>query len=75
MIAGPTEAFIIADESANPSWVAADMLAQAEHDVDAQSVLVTFTEDFAKKFLKKLKNNLKFYQLQKLHDKVSTKTV
>ena len=47
IVAGPTEAFIIADESANPSWVAADMLAQAEHDVDAQSVLVTFSSDFA----------------------------
>lgn len=58
MIAGPTEAFIIADESANPSWVAADMLAQAEHDVDAQSVLVTFTEDFAKKVSKEIEKQL-----------------
>ena len=58
MIAGPTEAFIIADESANPSWVAADMLAQAEHDVDAQSVLVTFTEDFAKKVSEEIEKQL-----------------
>lgn len=41
MLAGPTEVFIIADDSANPAWVAADMLAQAEHDVDAQSILAT----------------------------------
>lgn len=49
IVAGPTEAFIIANETANPKWVAADMLAQAEHDVDAQAVLVTFTKDFAQK--------------------------
>jgi histidinol dehydrogenase len=39
MLAGPTEVFIIADSSANPEWVAADLLAQAEHDVVAQPVL------------------------------------
>ncbi|MBP3710428.1 MAG: histidinol dehydrogenase [Treponema sp.] len=41
MIAGPTEVFIIADSSANPAWLAADLLAQAEHDVEAQPVLAT----------------------------------
>ncbi|AEE17771.1 histidinol dehydrogenase [Treponema brennaborense] len=41
MIAGPTEVFIIADSTANPAWIAADMLAQAEHDPDAQAVLAT----------------------------------
>ncbi|MBQ9494178.1 MAG: histidinol dehydrogenase [Treponema sp.] len=41
MIAGPTEVFIIADSSANPVWIAADLLAQAEHDVVAQPVLAT----------------------------------
>lgn len=41
MIAGPTEVFIIADKSAKPAWVAADLLAQAEHDVVAQPVLAT----------------------------------
>lgn len=49
MVAGPTEVFIIADDSANPSWVAADLLAQAEHDVVAQPVMVCTNEDFAKK--------------------------
>lgn len=49
MIAGPTEVFIIADESASPFWVAADLLAQAEHDVFAQPVLATTSEDFAQK--------------------------
>ena len=41
MIAGPSEILIIADKSANPSWIAADLLAQAEHGSSAQSILVT----------------------------------
>jgi histidinol dehydrogenase len=41
MIAGPSEILIIADDSANPDWVAADLLAQAEHDTAAQSILIT----------------------------------
>ena len=40
-IAGPSEVLIIADKSANPSWIAADLLAQAEHGGGAQSILVT----------------------------------
>src|SRR3954453_17673800 len=41
MIAGPSEVLILADGSANPDWIAADLLAQAEHDAAAQSILVT----------------------------------
>mgnify|MGYP001274333183 CR=1 FL=1 len=41
MIAGPSEVLVLADEHANPDWVAADLLAQAEHDPVAQSILVT----------------------------------
>src|SRR5215472_14134178 len=41
MIAGPSEVLIIADRDANPSWVAADLLAQAEHDASAQAILIT----------------------------------
>ncbi|MGL4729273.1 MAG: histidinol dehydrogenase, partial [Bosea sp. (in: a-proteobacteria)] len=41
MIAGPSEVMVLADKSANPNWVAADLLAQAEHDVSAQSILIT----------------------------------
>lgn len=40
-LAGPTETMVIADASANPDWVAADLLAQAEHDVMASAILVT----------------------------------
>ncbi len=41
MIAGPSEVLIIADNNANPEWIAADLLAQAEHDAAAQSILIT----------------------------------
>ena len=41
MIAGPSEVLILADATGNPDWIAADLLAQAEHDASAQSVLIT----------------------------------
>ncbi len=47
MVAGPTEVFIIADESADPAWVAADLLAQAEHDIVAQPVMATTSKKLA----------------------------
>ncbi|MCR5523685.1 MAG: histidinol dehydrogenase [Clostridia bacterium] len=47
MIAGPSEILVIADGKSNPSFVAADMLSQAEHDKLASAVLVTDSEEFA----------------------------
>lgn len=47
MIAGPSEVLVIADGSANPAWVAADLLAQAEHGGGAQSILVTTDQKLA----------------------------
>jgi len=41
MIAGPSEVLVIADKTGNPDWIAADLLAQAEHDASAQSILIT----------------------------------
>ena len=41
MIAGPSEVLIVADKTGNPDWIAADLLAQAEHDASAQSILIT----------------------------------
>src|SRR4051794_597867 len=41
MIAGPSEVLVIADGTGNAGWIAADLLAQAEHDVNAQSILIT----------------------------------
>jgi histidinol dehydrogenase len=48
MIAGPSEILVIADASANPDWVALDLLSQAEHDQSAQALLVTPDAAFAK---------------------------
>jgi histidinol dehydrogenase len=47
MIAGPSEVLVLADRSANPDWVAADLLAQAEHDAVAQSILITDSAELA----------------------------
>jgi histidinol dehydrogenase len=46
-VAGPTEIAILADKDANPSWVAADLIGQAEHDELAGSVLITDSEELA----------------------------
>lgn len=48
-LAGPSEVMIIADETANPEFVSADMLAQCEHDIDARAFLICFSEEFVKK--------------------------
>jgi histidinol dehydrogenase len=46
-LAGPTETMVIADDTANPAWVAADLLAQAEHDVLASAILLTPSQNMA----------------------------
>ena len=48
MIAGPSEILVIADGTADPDWVAIDMLSQAEHDASAQALLITPDADFAR---------------------------
>ena len=48
MIAGPSEVLVIADKDNNPDWIAADLLAQAEHDRGAQSILITDDAAFAR---------------------------
>ncbi|QOF73178.1 histidinol dehydrogenase [Aminobacter sp. SR38] len=48
MIAGPSEVLIVADSDNDPDWLAADLLAQAEHDVSAQSILITNDAAFGK---------------------------
>lgn len=53
-IAGPSEILVIADETANPRYVAADLLSQAEHDELASAILVTTSDEFAKKFRPRL---------------------
>ena len=48
-VAGPSEILVIADETANPKYVAADLLSQAEHDEMASAILITTSEELAKK--------------------------
>jgi histidinol dehydrogenase len=58
MPAGPSEVLVIADETANPAFVAADLLAQAEHGVDSQAVLVSTSSAIIAETLIELKNQL-----------------
>ena len=59
MIAGPSEVLIIADKTANPDWIAADLLAQAEHDDSAQSILITNDATLATQVEKAVESQLK----------------
>ena len=59
MIAGPSEVSIVADKYANPDWVAADLIAQAEHDTFAQSILITNNRNLIKAVNLSLKKQLK----------------
>ncbi len=59
MVAGPSEVLVIADESANPDWIAADLLAQAEHDEAAQSILMTDSRELASRVTKSVESQLK----------------
>jgi histidinol dehydrogenase len=59
MIAGPSEILIIADQDANPEFIAADLLSQAEHDVMASSILVTDSKNLAQKTVLALEQQLK----------------
>lgn len=54
MIAGPSEVMIIADSTSNPDLIAADMIAQAEHDVNASAILLTTSISLARKVIDKI---------------------
>ena len=59
LIAGPSEIIVVADDSNNPEWVASDLMAQAEHDKNTQSILITNSNAFSKQVLGHIKNLLK----------------
>ena len=59
MIAGPSEVLILADKTGNPDWIAADLLAQAEHDVSAQSILITDSAPLAAEVEKAVETQLR----------------
>ncbi|HJQ25963.1 MAG TPA: histidinol dehydrogenase [Blastocatellia bacterium] len=57
-IAGPTEVVVIADETAPASFVAADLLAQAEHDAEASAICITTSNDFARQVAREVERQL-----------------
>ena len=59
MIAGPSEILVLADGTSRPDWIALDLLSQAEHDENAQSILITDSDDIVKSVRKKIEVNLK----------------
>ena len=59
MLAGPSEILILADENNRADWVAADLLSQAEHDISAQAILVTDSENFLENVNKELVSQTK----------------
>ncbi|MCQ2209510.1 MAG: histidinol dehydrogenase [Paludibacteraceae bacterium] len=58
MPAGPSEVEVLADDSANPIFVASDLLSQAEHGVDSQAILITTSESLADKVMKEVETQL-----------------
>jgi len=66
MPAGPSEVQIIADETANPAFVAADLLSQAEHGADSQAILVTTHEEIVDKVIAEAEKQLKELPRKKL---------
>jgi histidinol dehydrogenase len=58
MPAGPSEVLVLADETANPSYVASDLLAQSEHGIDSQSVLVSTSSEFIDRTIVELESQL-----------------
>jgi histidinol dehydrogenase len=58
MPAGPSEVLVIADETANPAYIAADLLAQAEHGIDSQSILVATSTELIEKAVAELERQL-----------------
>ena len=61
MIAGPSEITVVADKHSNPAWIAADLLAQAEHDLNSQCILISKSKPFIHQVRKSI-----YYQLKDL---------
>lgn len=68
-IAGPSEILVLADETANPRYVAADLLSQAEHDELASAILVTTSEDLAERVNHEIDNFLRVLSRREIIEK------
>ena len=71
MIAGPSEVSILADKYSNPDWIASDLIAQAEHDIFAQSILITNS----KELIKSVNSSLKLQLLDLPKKKIASKSI
>ena len=71
MIAGPSEVSIVADRNSNPEWIASDLIAQAEHDIFAQSILVTNSKDL----IKSVNQNIKLQLVNLPRKKIASKSI
>ena len=69
MPAGPSEVEVIADETANPAFVAADLLSQAEHGVDSQAVCITTSKTLAEKVLAEVDRQLQLLPRKEIAEK------
>ena len=69
MVAGPSEVTVVADRNSNPDWIASDLIAQAEHDVNAQSILIANDKNFIKKVNSSLKKQLNILPKKKIASK------
>lgn len=59
MVAGPSEILVLADETANPVYLAADLMSQAEHDVLASAILLTTSEEIARRTVEEVERQIK----------------
>ncbi|MDD6728498.1 MAG: histidinol dehydrogenase [Eubacteriales bacterium] len=66
MVAGPSEILIVADKTAKPAFLAADLMSQAEHDKLASAILLTTSSDIAKATAKEIERQIKYLQRQEI---------
>ncbi|MDD6620385.1 MAG: histidinol dehydrogenase [Eubacteriales bacterium] len=66
MVAGPSEILIVADKTAKPAFLAADLMSQAEHDKMASAILLTTSYDIARATAKEIERQLKYLQRQEI---------
>ena len=69
LLAGPSEIIVVANKNNNPNWVASDLIAQAEHDENAQSILITDNKIFAAKVINSITNIKKDLPKKKIIEK------
>ena len=74
MIAGPSEVLVMADETADPKFVAADLMSQAEHDVLASAILVTTSAELAEKVQAEINRQVQYLSRKEIIEKSDRKS-